>query len=127
MSRIKSADTGPERSVRKFLYKNGFRYRINYHITGKPDIVFPGKRIAVFVNGCFWHRHGCRNSVMPKTNRVFWRKKLSANVSRDKKVEKILKKEGWSVYRIWECELEKKEKNKTFARLNNYLRKKSYS
>lgn len=123
MSRIKSANTGPERFVRKFLYKNGFRYRINYRITGKPDIVFPKRKIAIFVDGCFWHRHGCKNSVMPRTNKKFWRKKLSANILRDKKVKNILKKEGWSIYRFWECEIERNGK-KSLMRLINYIKKK---
>lgn len=124
MSRIKSRNTSLELYVQKFLYNAGLRYRVNYKITGKPDIVFPAKKIAIFINGCFWHKHNCDNSVTPKTNREFWKKKLSVNVLRDRKVQNILKKEGWDVYRIWECELEKDEK-KTLAKLINYIKKKN--
>jgi DNA mismatch endonuclease, patch repair protein len=121
MSRIKSKNTSSELIVRKFLYKKGFRFRVNYRLEGKPDIIFPGRRIVVFINGCFWHKHGCDNSVMPKTNRKFWKNKLNGNVERDKKVQKILKKEGWTVYRIWECELEEKN-SKTLNNLETFLK-----
>lgn len=122
MSRIRSGDTAPELIVRKFLYNKGFRFRINYKLEGKPDIIFPKRKIAVFVNGCFWHRHGCKNSVIPKTNRKFWKNKLAGNVRRDKKVQKMLEKEGWSVYKIWECELEQKRK-KTLNKLIDFIKK----
>ena len=121
MSRIKSKNTSSELIVRKFLYKKGFRFRVNYKLEGKPDIVFPGRRIAIFVNGCFWHKHGCNNSVMPKTNRKFWENKLDGNIKRDKKVQKILKKESWTVYEIWECELEEKN-SKTLNNLETFLK-----
>jgi len=107
MSRIKSKNTSPELIVRKFLFNKGFRYRVHYKLVGKPDIVFGNKKIAIFVNGCFWHMHGCKNSVLPKTGRKFWKNKLEGNVKRDKKIERNLKKDGWSIYKIWECELEK--------------------
>lgn len=107
MSRIKSKNTGPELYVRKFIYSKGFRYRINYKLTGKPDIVFPGRKTVIFIHGCFWHRHGCKNSVISKTNRKFWKDKLDGNARRDKKVEKILKKDGWKICRMWECKIEK--------------------
>lgn len=123
MSRIKSKNTSPEIIVRKFLYKKGFRFRVNYKLQGKPDVIFPGRRIAVFVNGCFWHKHGCDNSVIPKTNRKFWKNKLNSNVARDKKVQKLLKKEDWSVYRIWECELEEKP-CKTLKKLEIFIKSK---
>jgi len=124
MFRIKSRNTSPELSVRKFLYKKGFRFRVNYKLEGKPDVIFPKRKVAVFINGCFWHRHGCKNSIMPKTNRGFWKNKLESNVRRDKKVEKILKKQGWGIYKLWECELEQK-KEKILKSLINYIKEKS--
>jgi len=121
MSRIKSKNTSSELIVRKFLYKKGFRFRVNYRLEGKPDIVFPGRRIVIFINGCFWHKHGCNNSVMPKTNIKFWKNKLDGNIKRDKKVQNILEKECWTVYKIWECELEEKN-SKTLNDLETFLK-----
>lgn len=111
MSRIRSKNTKPELILRKFLHKSGYRYRVNLSILGKPDIVFTKKKIAVFVHGCFWHRHGCKNSVMPKTNTEFWEKKLNQNVKRDKEVKNLLAKEGWKQLIVWECELENLKKS----------------
>lgn len=110
MSKIKSRNTSLELYVRKFLFNKGLRYRVNYKITGRPDIVFPAKKIAIFINGCFWHKHNCDNSVIPKSNREFWKNKLADNVKRDKDVEKKLKREGWKVYKIWECEIQNPNK-----------------
>lgn len=123
MSRIKSKNTSSELVVRKFLYSKRFRFGINSKLEGKPDIIFPKRKIAVFINGCFWHRHGCDNSVLPKTNRKFWNNKLAGNVRKDKKVQKMLENEGWSVYKIWECELEQKRK-KTLNKFIDYIRNK---
>lgn len=102
------------------LHKSGFRYRIHYPITGKPDIVFPKKRIAIFIHGCFWHQHGCNNSVIPKTNTNFWKEKLNKNILRDKEVVLKLKKERWISKIVWECEIEDKLK-KTFDDLAGFL------
>lgn len=92
--------------LRRFLHRSGYRYRVNYTLFGKPDIVFPKKKIAIFVHGCFWHKHGCKNSVTPKTNTKFWKEKLGQNISRDGKVRQILLKGGWKVLIVWECEIE---------------------
>ncbi len=92
--------------MRRFLHKSGYRYRVNFPLSGKPDIVFTKKKIAVFVHGCFWHWHGCKNSVIPKTNTEFWEKKLNQNVKRDKEVENLLAKAGWRQLIVWECDLE---------------------
>ncbi|MBU1032032.1 very short patch repair endonuclease, partial [Patescibacteria group bacterium] len=113
MSRIKSRNTKPELILRRYLHKSGFRYRVNYPLFGKPDLVFPKKKIAIFVHGCFWHQHGCKNSVIPKTNNAFWKEKLNKNVSRDKKVAKELKGKQWICKTIWECEIEDKLQNTT--------------
>lgn len=106
MSRIKGRDTGPEMKLRRYLFGEGVRYRVNYDVVGKPDIAFIGQKIAVFVHGCFWHLHGCENSVVPKTRRKFWLKKLNGNKSRDQKVRRALEAEGWDVIIVWECDIE---------------------
>lgn len=107
MSRIKSKNTGPELKLRKLLYASCLRYRTNYPLLGKPDIVFPIKRLAVFVNGCFWHGHGCKLDHIPKSNNLFWNTKIQNNRKRDKKIQKYLKKENWRLFIAWECEIEK--------------------
>lgn len=111
-------------TLRKILHKSGFRYRVNYPLFGKPDIVFPKKKISIFVHGCFWHQHGCKNSVIPKTNNYFWKEKLNKNVLRDKKVAKELKRKQWTCKIIWECEIEDKFQNTT-AVLVDFLNKTS--
>lgn len=106
MSRIRSADTTLELKVRKYLYSKGFRYRVRFPAPGKPDITFPGKKIAVFVNGCFWHLHGCRLSKIPSTRHEYWETKLNANRTRDGKNLTRLENEGWKVITVWECGIE---------------------
>ena len=108
MSQIKSCDTRPELIVRKYLSSKGYRYRLNYLILGKPDIVFVSKKIAIFVHGCFWHMHNCKNFSIPKSNTEFWKKKLCNNKKRDLFVKKKLKSNGWSCITIWECKIRKK-------------------
>lgn len=98
MSRIKGTRTKPEIRVRKALYSKGLRYKIRSSIVGKPDIVFMKKRIALFVQGCFWHQHGCKNSTIPKTNSLFWESKLNSNRQRDCKVYSELLSKDWNVY-----------------------------
>ncbi len=109
MSQIKGKDTKPEIMVRKYLFSNGFRYRINdKRYPGHPDIILPKYKTAIFINGCFWHVHeGCRYFIWPKNNKEFWRKKLLSNVERDRKNHEILSAMGWKVIIIWECELRK--------------------
>ena len=115
MSRIKSKDTTPERVVRSFLHRNGFRFRLHVKdFPGKPDIVLPKYRTVIEVRGCFWHRHkGCKIATDPSTNSEFWQKKFAENVARDQRTEKELKALGWNVIILWECEVE----NKTFQDL----------
>jgi len=105
MSRIKGKNTKPELTVRKLLSSKGIRgYRTHYKIIGKPDIVFPSKKIVIFIDGCFWHK--CPKCfVEPKTRREFWMNKINENVKRDKEVNKILKEDGWKVLRFWEHEV----------------------
>ena len=104
MSRILSRDTSPEIQLRKLLFINNIRgYRLNYKLTGKPDVVFTRKKVAIFIDGSFWHK--CKHHfVAPKTNKNFWLPKIRRNLIRDREVNRSLKKEGWSVLRIWEHE-----------------------
>ena len=108
MSRIRGRDTGPEKRVRSLLHRLGFRFSLrNQKLPGRPDIVLKGRKVAIFVHGCFWHRHTrCKNSVLPKTRSEFWLAKLNENVERDKRNALQLKQQGWKVLTIWECEVE---------------------
>jgi DNA mismatch endonuclease (patch repair protein) len=113
MSRIRGRNTGPELTVRKALWALGLRYRTHSAIPGRPDIVFAGAKVAVFIDGCFWH--GCAlHGVKPKTNRDFWREKIRKNRARDRKVTRILEADGWSVLRFWEHEVEDEPLKVTF-------------
>lgn len=104
MSRIRGKDTSAELAVRKALWHLGFRYRCHTSLPGRPDIVFPGRRVAIFIDGCFWH--GCpMHSTTPKTRRQFWVTKISANVERDHRVTRDLQRDGWTVLRIWEHDI----------------------
>ena len=106
MSRIKGKNTKPELLVRKWLWSRGYRYRLHWKdLPGKPDIVFPRQRKAVFVNGCFWHKHDCRYFKWPRTNSEFWKKKIYENVRRDQKIYQDLISDGWNYFIVWECEL----------------------
>lgn len=117
MSRVKGKNTKIENIFRKFIWKNGIRgYRVsNSKIMGKPDVFFQKKKIAVFIDGCFWHKCPICHSI-PESNFGFWDEKLSRNVKRDREVNKVLLKEGVKVVRFWEHELEKDLK-KCYKRL----------
>ncbi|MEI9958002.1 MAG: DNA mismatch endonuclease Vsr [Ferruginibacter sp.] len=119
MSRIKSKDTKPEMLVRKFLHAHGFRYRLhNKKLPGKPDIVLPKYKTVIFVHGCFWHGHeGCKYYVVPKTRTEWWLNKINTNKSNDSKAVLALKKDGWKVIEIWECDLKRTAIQKTFSQL----------
>ena len=105
MSGIRSKNTKPELLVRKALFAAGFRFRLYRNdIIGVPDIVLSGRRVAIFVHGCFWHMHkGCRHAKLPATRREFWLNKLSRNVERDATAQEVLLRQGWRVLVIWEC------------------------
>ena len=105
MSRIRSKDTTPERIVRSFLHRNGFRFRLHVKdLPGTPDIVLPKYKTVIEVRGCYWHRHpGCKYAYMPKTRVEFWQLKFAENVVRDTRTDQALKKLGWRVIVIWEC------------------------
>ena len=109
MSQIKSKNTKPEEIVRKYLFSKGFRYRKNVRkLPGCPDIVLPGYKTVIFVNGCFWHRHPrCKYATTPQNNYEFWQTKFDKNVSNDRKHTEELLHAGWSVITVWECELKR--------------------
>jgi len=109
MSRIRSKDTSPEKRVRSFLHRAGFRFRLHVkNLPGSPDIVLPKYRTVIFVHGCFWHRHpGCKYAYTPKSRVDFWQKKFKENVVRDRKNIALLEEKGWKVLIIWECEVSK--------------------
>ena len=108
MSRIRGKDTKPEMVLRSLLHRAGYRYRLHdMRLPGKPDLVLPKYKTAIFVNGCYWHRHrGCSKATMPKTNTAFWQKKFEDTVIRDARKSSELMELGWRVFSIWECELE---------------------
>ena len=107
MRQVKGRDTKPELKVRRVLTKLGARYRLHRaDLPGKPDIVMAGRRLVVFVDGCFWHGHDCgRGSRVPKANREYWLAKVSRNVARDAAARAALEAAGWRVETIWECEM----------------------
>lgn len=106
MSRIRSKNTTPEMAVRKALTSLGFRYRLHpKNLPGKPDIVMKKKRLAIFVNGCFWHQHqGCKRQVLPKSNTEYWHAKLKKNIENQRLQIEELEQRNWKPIIIWECE-----------------------
>lgn len=114
MAAVKGKDTTPELAVRRMVHAMGYRYRLHAkELPGKPDIVFRPRKKAIFVHGCFWHRHGaarCGKAVTPKTRRAYWQAKLDRNVARDAAAIRALRRAGWSVLVIWECELRRPER-----------------
>ena len=111
MAKIKGKNTGPERAVRSMLHRAGFRFRIHVRaLPGTPDIVLPRHRAVIFVHGCFWHRHaGCKMAGTPKSHRRFWSDKFARNVANDRKHRHRLRRLGWRVLTIWECQLKHPE------------------
>lgn len=107
MAAIRGEDTVPEIRLRKALHALGYRYRLHVgSLPGKPDLVFPGREKLIFVNGCFWHRHSCKSGrSAPSTRKSFWLAKLQNNVQRDRRNVKILRKLGWGILVVWECQL----------------------
>jgi DNA mismatch endonuclease (patch repair protein) len=108
MAGIGPRDTQPELIVRRLLHRLGFRFRLHQTgLPGRPDLVLRRYRLVIFVHGCFWHRHqGCRNCTMPKTRTRFWVKKFDKNVARDARTVRALRRSGWRVVAVWECETE---------------------
>ena len=123
MSRIHGKATKPELKVRQWLWRHGYRYRLNVKsVPGKPDIVMRKYRTAIFVNGCFWHGHeGCDKFKMPQTNVSFWEHKISRNRERDQQNYQVLHDNGWQVIVVWECQLEPKRIEETMLRIELLL------
>ena len=126
MSRIRSINTKPEEIVRKYLFKHGFRYRKNdRRYPGKPDIVLPKYRTVIFVNGCFWHMHGCSRSRLPRSNLEYWIPKIERNIERDAENKQKLEVDGWNVIVVWECELKKRIAEERLSRLCDEIKQQS--
>ena len=103
MARVRNKDTAPEIALRKAVWETGLRYRLHMRLPGTPDFSFPRERVAVFIDGCFWH--GCpRHYTKPARNAQFWAEKLKRNTARDRRVDNELRKLGWLVLRVWEHE-----------------------
>ncbi len=121
MSRVTGRNTKPEITVRKLLHRMGYRFRLHRpDLPGKPDIVLPRLRTAIFVHGCFWHSHnGCKRSGRPTTNIEFWEKKIERTIVRDQENLEALKALGWRPLVIWECQV--KDTNQLVATITRYL------
>lgn len=123
MAGIRSRDTKPEMVLRRGLHGRGFRFRLHERkLPGSPDLVLPRWKAAIFVHGCFWHRHpGCRYATTPATRPEFWQAKFDANVARDLRTVAALEDEGWRVEIVWECEL-KRDAEARLDALTQWLR-----
>lgn len=121
MRAIKARDTGPELIVRRLLHAMGYWFRLHRRdLPGRPDIVVPGRQVVLFVHGCFWHRHRCRyGRVQPSTRHEFWQAKFAANLERDRRAARALRRDGWRVLIVWECQT--RELGELEARLRRML------
>ena len=119
MQQIKSTNTKPEMLVRKFLFAHGYRYKLHdKKLPGKPDMVLPKYRTVIFVHGCFWHGHyNCKYYTVPKTNTDWWLNKINTNKANDTKAVKALKKDGWKIITVWECDLKPAKVEKTLKKI----------
>jgi len=118
MSGIRGKDTKPELTVRSFLHRAGLRFRLQAKLPGKPDLVLHRYGTAIFVHGCFWHRHeGCRFATTPANNAEFWREKFAANVQRDARTRRQLEEQNWRVEVVWACQLNESDLVKLVARI----------
>lgn len=122
MQAVKSKNTAPELLVRRLLHVQGYRYRLHRSdLPGCPDLVFSARRKVIFVNGCFWHGHGCaRGARIPKSNREYWTAKIGRNRARDAAAKQALEESGWTVLALWECEL--RDGRLLLKRLRRFLR-----
>ena len=123
MSQVHSASTKPETILRKFLWRQGFRYRVNVRrLPGSPDIVLSKYRTVIFVHGCFWHGHkGCKSASIPKSNTDFWTAKIARNQERDQEVWRQLEAKGWYVIIVWECQLKKAVLDETISKVSEEI------
>jgi len=124
MAAVKSKDTTPEMIVRRLVHGMGYRYRLHVQsLPGNPDLVFPRLRKVLFVSGCFWHRHGCGRCRIPAARRDYWINKLDRNAIRDKRVQRALRRQGWSVMVAWECQTQPAMLDQLQGRLLRFLRR----
>ncbi|MCZ7558536.1 MAG: very short patch repair endonuclease [Bacteroidia bacterium] len=123
MSRIRSEDTTPELIVRRLIHRAGYRYRLHHRdLPGRPDLTFSSLKKAIFVHGCFWHRHSCSNgTVVPATRTEFWLEKFRTNVARDAAALQQLRLNGWTVLIVWECETRVGDHTQLQSRLIRFL------
>jgi DNA mismatch endonuclease (patch repair protein) len=120
MSAVRGKNTAPERFVRSALHRLGYRFRLHRKdLPGTPDIVLPRRRSVMFIHGCFWHGHKCRRGSLPTSNVEFWQRKIAGNRIRDARAQKELRKQGWRVLTIWECET--KNERKLVKKLSLFL------
>jgi DNA mismatch endonuclease (patch repair protein) len=122
MAAVHSKDTGPEIAVRRLVYGMGYRYRLHAKdLPGHPDLVFRRRRKILFVHGCFWHRHKrCRYASTPKSRMAFWNAKFAANLARDRRNARELKKRGWRILTVWQCQL--RNPNNLAKRIHEFLK-----
>ena len=120
MSKVGQKDTKPELMLRRALHAQGYRYRLHRRdLPGSPDLVFPARRKAIFVHGCFWHGHGCRWGKAPKSRAEYWLPKIEANKARDNRVLTLLGDKGWQAMVVWQCEL--RDLSSTVERVVTFL------
>ena len=124
MSRIRGKDTLPEKTLRRALHQLGYRYKLHARdLPGRPDIVFRKRRKIIFVHGCFWHLHAnCKLGALPKSKLRYWRPKLEANVARDRRVIRQLRRTGWNILVVWQCQL-RNLGSKQIAKIQRFLEK----
>lgn len=120
MAAVRTRNTGAEIAVRSLVHRLGYRYSLSRNdLPGKPDLVFVSRRKVIFVHGCFWHGHSCRYGRLPKSRITYWKPKITANKLRDRKQAARLKKTGWSVMIIWQCQI--KRRDSLEARIKDFL------
>lgn len=123
MRSVRQKDTEPELLLRKALHGMGFRYRLHdKKLPGSPDLVFPKYKVVIFVHGCFWHRHGCKQTTTPSTRKEFWNAKFKTNIERDNQNVRDLEDAGWRVMVVWECELKKDSEIDLFETIKKFLK-----
>jgi DNA mismatch endonuclease (patch repair protein) len=122
MARIKGSNTSHEKAVASMLRKLKVKFRSNVKsLPGQPDFIIPLTKTVIFVNGCFWHNHtNCKRAKLPSTNRKFWKRKILGNKRRDNRINRLLRKMGWHVIRIWQCKL--REPERVFRRLKLFIK-----
>ena len=124
MAAVRSKDTAPEMVVRRMVHALGFRYRLHVRaLPGTPDMVFPRLRKIINVSGCFWHMHGCGRCRIPKSRRRYWVAKLNRNAARDKKNRRLLRRNGWDVLVVWECQTGRANTDRLRAKIVKFMKR----